>query len=212
MAGGQIGQGAVDNVATSSLGSSVSSAVGSNVSASFAQSSQSGWSRATSEPVESESVIPAHEIFSVVIGKNISRQLITEYEDMPQITSRTFFSLEESWDMLRGQLIGQPKRYATISVSGQAPLRFFTSFVEDLDITDGHRDRYLNRWLYRNYPRASDVDEEISKRVAEFIEANPLPHADPGSDDRSESPVQSVKGKRKTPPKKYSRDSTKKKR
>jgi hypothetical protein len=145
-----------DGASAASLGAGNGYAVGTSwatsFGSSFANQDASGESHAESTSYQrAESTVPFYE-----------------YEAFRELSSRTYYALEETWDELRGRIVKQPQRHAFVKLGSGPPTSLVTAAVEAPLVSERLRELYAAR-LYELYPRAEEIDRAIEARRLELL-------------------------------------------
>jgi len=127
-------------------------------------------------PVETESLIKSESemhgtAYTDMSTSGTAAVPFIEHHEFKEVTGRTFYTVEEWWELFIGGLVKQDQRRATVKIGQATPIPLYTIDVATVD----KNERLLASFktlIYEKYPKAVEVDALIESRVARFIEAH----------------------------------------
>lgn len=141
---------------------STGSEVGHTTSEAYEETIESGSSFATT---------PEHDVITR------AKQHITEHDKRSQLTSQQIETLEDLKEHGRVALMRQPRQHCTIQLQHSAPVPLKVVDVPEAKTSDELLECW-QRLIYRGYPRADVLDQELEQRAQRFLENKPVPYND----------------------------------
>jgi len=110
-------------------------------------------------------------------GVTVSRVPWYEYEPFQEISSRTYYQIEEVVEKYIGLIFNQDPRHALLKVGQRKPIPICTAYIEDVPVREedieAFKEKVYNKVIDAQgtrYARLSvEVDKEIDGRDREFL-------------------------------------------
>jgi len=102
--------------------------------------------------------------------ETISKVPWYEYEPFQEISSRTYFSIDEIKEKYRAWITRQDPRHAQLKIGSRKPIPILTPFIEEVRVREKDVEK-LKQIVYNKYAKPIDiVRKEIEQRKVEEIE------------------------------------------
>lgn len=103
-------------------------------------------------------------------GKTITPTPVTEHEDFREVSSRTFFGLDEVKERFISEVRNQPARQVRWKFKEEYPIPIVTPTIESVDyVTENARRRFTEVGYALHARLTSEVNQEIDGRVDKFL-------------------------------------------
>jgi hypothetical protein len=92
-----------------------------------------------------------------------------EYEEYQELTSRSYYTLEEIKERYRAWIVKQDPRHLQMKIGSKKPIPVITADLEEVRVLPSWLKHFRQKVFEKTAPPVSDLEKEIEGRVKDFL-------------------------------------------